>query len=219
MAKYAKYARNTKGRKDTKRVEKDTVAPAASSFPKNSREKKAGQESGGLARSLYDLLGTLLVALTILLLLMTFFYRQVTVSGPSMEDTLHDKDRLLVSSFLYQPQNGDIVIITHGAMLDELIVKRVIAVEGQHLAIDYEKNEVSVNGKVLKEDYIKGRTIALSHPTKIPEVIPKGYVFVMGDNRENSKDSRTTSIDLIPVENVVGKAIFRWYPFDRLGVV
>lgn len=168
---------------------------------------------------LYDWLGTLFLAVAVILLVMTFFLRQVTVNGNSMNDTLQHKDRLLVSNFLYQPQNGDIVVVTHGEMLDEPIIKRVIATEGQHLNINYETNEVSVDGKVLQEDYIKGRTIALPHATKIPDVIPKGYVFVMGDNREDSLDSRSVKVGLVPVQNIIGKAFFRIQPFSGFGAV
>ena len=93
----------------------------------------------------------------------------------------------------------------------------MIATEGQRLQINYENDEVIVDGVVLKEDYIKGRTIKLQNPTAIPDVIPKGYVFVMGDNREDSLDSRSTRIGLIPVENIIGKAFWRVQPFDTFG--
>lgn len=168
---------------------------------------------------LYDWLGTLFLAIAVILLVMTFFLRQVTVNGHSMEDTLQDRDRLLVSNFLYQPQNGDIIVVTHGELLDEPIIKRVIAIEGQHLEINYQRNEVSVDGKVLQENYIKGRTIALPYPTEIPDVIPKGYVFAMGDNREDSLDSRSVRIGLVPVQNIIGKAFFRIQPFSTFGAV
>ncbi len=185
---------------------------------KKERAKKTAEKMTA-AQVLYDWAGTLLLAIIVILLVMTFFLRQVSVKGRSMNDTLQDQDRLLVYSFLYQPQNGDIVIITRGANWDELIVKRVIAVEGQHLEINYDTNEIIVDGEVLEEDYIKGKTIALPQPTKIPDVIPKGYVFVMGDNREDSLDSRSKKIGLIPVENIVGKAFCRWYPFDMISLV
>ena len=137
----------------------------------------------------------------------------------SMKETLHDKDRLLVSCFDYVPKNGDIVIVTHGENLDEPIVKRVIATAGQHLEINYANGEVSVDGKVLDEKYIVGTTIPVPNATVIPEVIPDGYVFVMGDNREHSLDSRSATVGLVPVENIIGKAFIRIYPFDSFGFV
>ncbi len=181
------------------------------------KEGKAAAEGFTVSQFCYDWVGTLLFAVTIVLLIMAFFLRQVTVKGGSMNDTLRHQDRLIVASFMYTPQYGDIIVATHGNKLEEAIIKRVIATEGQKLTIDYEANKVLVDGKELDEDYIKGRTIVLPNPTDIPEVIPKGYVFVMGDNREDSLDSRSTRIGLIPVENIIGKAIFRMYPFDSLG--
>ena len=171
---------------------------------------------------IYDWFGTLLIAITVLLLVMTFFFRQITVKGNSMNDTLQDKDRLIVSSFMYTPQCGDIVVCSHGEIgkLDEPIIKRVIAVEGQHLEIDYQNNTVKIDGEKLDEtDYAKGITVRLPNSTQIPDVIPEGYVFVMGDNREGSLDSRSNEIGLIPVENIIGKAELRIYPFSSFGSV
>ena len=136
-----------------------------------------------------------------------------------MNDTLQNKDRLVVSSFMYEPSPGDIVVVTHGEKFDEPIIKRVIAVEGQHLEIDYFNNKVIVDGNVLDESYAKGITIRLTNSTQIPDTIPKGYVFVMGDNREDSLDSRSRKIGLIPVENIIGKVIYRIYPFEKMGTV
>ncbi|MBQ9461553.1 MAG: signal peptidase I [Clostridia bacterium] len=177
------------------------------------------EEKFMFATFLYDWAGTLLIAFAVLLLAMAFFCRQITVNGDSMNNTLQNKDRLLVLSFMYTPRCGDIVVCTHGENLDEPIIKRVIAVEGQHLEIDYMNDKVIVDGKVLDEDYIKGMTIRLPNSTRIPDVIPEGYVFVMGDNRENSLDSRSRKVGLIPVENIIGKAVYRIYPFEKFGEV
>lgn len=181
------------------------------------KETKKEENEFTLSQLLFDWLGTLLMAIVVILLVMTFFLRQITVKGHSMDDTLQTQDRLVVASFMYEPKNGDIVVVSHGESYNEPIIKRVIATEGQHLQINYENDEVIVDGVVLKEDYIKGRTIKLQNPTAIPDVIPKGYVFVMGDNREDSLDSRSTRIGLIPVENIIGKAFWRVQPFDTFG--
>lgn len=197
---------------DENKAEKEAV--------KTSEDKTIKEEGTfSISQFCYDWIGSLLFAGTILLLIMAFFLRQVTVRGGSMNDTLKDKDRLIVSSFMYTPQDGDIIVATHGSRLNEPIIKRVIATEGQTLRIDYENNTVTVDGEVLDEPYIKGRTIVLSNPTYIPDVIPRGYVFVMGDNREDSLDSRSTRVGLIPVDNIIGKAVFRMWPFDSLGLV
>ena len=166
--------------------------------------------------------GALFWALAIVLLILTFGVRQVTVSGKSMTDTLQDADRLLVTNFIYTPQNGDIVVISHGSSYDQPIIKRVIAVEGQRLEINYENGDVAVDGVLQHEPYIKGVTRPLSDPLSLEEygnVIPKGYVFVMGDNREGSLDSRSNEIGLIPLNNIIGKAQWRIMPFDSFGTV
>lgn len=167
----------------------------------------------------FDMAGFTLRALVILFLIMTFFIRQVLVDGPSMNDTLKDHDRLAVWTFMYEPQPEDIVTI-NSTTLDKLIIKRVIAVAGQKININYAKNEVSVDGVLLHEDYIKGKTIKPPLPVKKTDlVIPQGYVFVMGDNREHSTDSRSTIVDLVPVRNIIGKAVFRLFPFNAFGTL
>lgn len=177
------------------------------------------EESFNISEFLFDWANAFMVALIVVVLLLTFVFRQVTVKGDSMNDTLKSGDRLILSSFMYTPKYGDIVVVTHGNNYDDPIIKRVIATEGQSLSINYDTGEVSVDGVILDETYIKGETIRLRHPLEIPDKIPEGYVFVMGDNRENSLDSRSTQIGLIPVENIIGKAEFRIYPASSIGSV
>ncbi len=177
------------------------------------------EESISVTSFIFEWANAFMVALIVVVLLLTFVFRQVTVSGTSMTDTLNDKDRLIISSFMYTPQYGDIVVISHGENYSDPIIKRVIATEGQSLSINYDTGEVSVDGVILDETYIKGTTIKLRNPTEIPDKIPAGYVFVMGDNREGSLDSRSTEIGLIPVENIIGKAQLRIYPLSQFGSV
>ncbi len=177
------------------------------------------EESISVTSFIFEWANAFMVALIVVVLLLTFVFRQVTVSGSSMTDTLSDKDRLIISSFMYKPQYGDIVVISHGENYSDPIIKRVIATEGQSLSINYETGEVSVDGVILEEKYIKGKTIRLRNSLEIPEKIPEGYVFVMGDNREGSLDSRSTDIGLIPVENIIGKAELRIYPLSKFGSV
>ena len=177
------------------------------------------EESISVTSFIFEWANAFMVALIVVVLLLTFVFRQVTVSGTSMTDTLNDKDRLIISSFMYTPQYGDIVVISHGENYSDPIIKRVIATEGQSLSINYDTGEVSVDGVILDETYIKGTTIKLRNPTEIPDKIPAGYVFVMGDNREGSLDSRSAEIGLIPVENIIGKAEVRIFPLDKFGSV
>ena len=183
---------------------------------------KDKDETITVSELLFEWAGAIFTALIVVLLILTFFVRQVTVSGGSMNDTLKNDDRLLVTNFMYTPKNGDIVIISHGSSYSDPIVKRVIAVGGQRLDINYDTNEVIVDGVVQYEPYIKGKTRQLSNSTSLEEygnIIPEGYIFVMGDNREGSLDSRSKDIGLIPVSNVIGKAQLRIIPFDTFGSV
>ena len=172
-----------------------------------------------LSGLIFDWSNAFMIALIIIVMLLTFGFRQVTVNGDSMNDTLQSGDKLILYSFMYKPQNGDIVVISHGKDYSDPIIKRVIAVEGQSLKINYDTGEVTLDGVVLKEDYIKGLTKRVHPSLEIPDVIPEGYVFVMGDNRENSLDSRSTQIGLIPVENIIGKAELRILPASSFGSV
>lgn len=138
-----------------------------------------------------------------------------TVSGESMMNTLHDKDRMIVTSFMYEPKYGDIVVIPHTHAIPVPIIKRVIATAGQTLKIDFKKNKVYVDGNLLDEPYISSKTVF--GDTLIPEKIPEGFVFVMGDNRAHSTDSRFEEVGLVSVDDILGKAQFTIWPPNRFG--
>lgn len=164
----------------------------------------------------FEWLENLVQVMVVFVFLMTFIFRVVTVDGQSMENTLFNQDRLIILRWHYVPKNGDIVVIKQGEMLDKPIVKRVIATEGQKLDIDFDTGTVTVDGVTLNESYIKERMYVRGN-AKIPSVIPQGYSFVMGDNRNHSADSRFNEIGLIPHKNIVGRASFRIFPFNRIG--
>ena len=147
---------------------------------------------------IYDWTKSIISVIFVVLIILTFFFRIVNVDGTSMYSPLYD---------------GDIVIISHGQYLDEPIVKRVIATEGQTLKIDFDKEKVYVDGKELNEPYVSSELIP--GDAKIPEVIPEGKIFVMGDNRYVSKDSRYVEVGLINVKDVIGKAQFTLFPFNH----
>lgn len=153
-----------------------------------------------------------------IVLLSTFLFRSFLVDGQSMMDTLHDRDRIVVMRWKYVPKNGDVVVIKHGQEFDKPIIKRVIATEGQTLKIDFDDGSVTVNGVKLNETYIK-EPMWLRGDAEIPSVIPQGYCFVMGDNRNHSGDSRHKMIGLIRNEDIVGKAKFVVYPPSRIKVI
>ena len=157
--------------------------------------------------TIFDWLGSLFTALVCVLLLMTFAFRVIDVDGTSMEPTLINTDKVIITDLFYEPKNGDVVVISHGEEYEKPLVKRVIAIPGQELEIDFENNAVYIDGEKLTEPYIQGVTIRGDKSAEeINGVIPEGKLFVMGDNRPVSLDSRYRSVDLIDVSSVIGKA-------------
>ena len=158
------------------------------------------------------------LAFAIAFLLRSYAFTLVEVRGASMENTLGDKDRLFVNRLMYHPKNGDIVVLKppHGA---ELYIKRVIAIGGQKIDIDYDKNQVYIDGALLEEPYLKEKNLVKDprYDIPIPTTIPEGSVFVMGDNRNNSRDSRYSDVGIIENGKILGKAVLRVWPFGKFG--
>ena len=173
----------------------------------------------------------LVCAVTATVLLFTFAARVVLVSGPSMRETLQHQDCLLVMNahLCGGFEAGDIVIIRKESFKDgEPIVKRVIATEGQTVDIDFAEGIVYVDGEALEEDYIREPTYT-AEGTEFPLTVPEGSIFVMGDNRNGSSDSRDYRLGTVDTRYVIGKAAFLIFPgpdyetekrdFKRIGVI
>ena len=173
------------------------------------------------AQKIYFEAREIITVLVAFMLIYIFCFRVVVVVGDSMYDTLVDGDRLvLVSNFFYQePKYGDIVVASKDSFRNgECIVKRVIATEGQEVDIDFKLGIVYVDGVALEEEYIYSPTM-LYEGISFPLVVDQGCIFVMGDNRMDSKDSRSTEIGLIDKREVLGKAIFLLFPGTDGGTV
>ncbi len=155
---------------------------------------------------IYDWVSSIIIAVVAVVILLTFCFRLIDVDGISMEPTLINTDKVIISELFYTPDNGDVVVISHGEQYDKPLIKRVIATEGQTLYIDFENNKVFVDGELVDEPYIQGDTI--EGTASIPAVIPEGKVFVMGDNRPRSLDSRYVDVGLIDESSIIGKAQF-----------
>ena len=187
-------------------------------------EREENLSSGeALKQDLYLWLQTMTMALVVLILLFTFVGRVVGVDGSSMEPTLRDGDLLLLQSIGYTPEQGDIVVLTKPfGHVEGAIVKRIIAVGGQHVDIDYEAGEVRVDGVPLEEPYIKEAMLepyAGSYETITSITVPEGSVFVMGDNRNNSDDSRDTRLGTVDEQYILGRAVAVALPLGRMGLL
>lgn len=177
-------------------------------------------------------------SITVLVLLLTFVFRFAVVDGPSMQNTLYNNDAVLITNyypfFEYIPndvipynfnlEQGDIVAVSpsdetaNEYNIDNAFIKRIIAVEGQTIGFDTENGQVYVNGKIIDEPYLASATL-LGVEWEIPDVIPEGKVFVMGDNRAVSVDSRSIRIQLVDKKDIIGKVQCIVYPFEKISYV
>ena len=160
----------------------------------------------------------LISAALVLVLIFSFFFRIIQVDGRSMVPTLTHGDKLIVWAAGYTPQRGDVVIVDSYTAYGKPLVKRVIAKGGDTVSIDYATGTVAVNGEVLQEDYIAEPTY-LGYDVTFPYTVPEGTVFVMGDNRNQSLDSRSTYVGCIDERDILGKVLVCFMPFTDFGVV
>jgi len=177
-------------------------------------------------KSIFEWIEIFVFSAAFVLLLFTFVARVVTVDGNSMNKTLLNKERIIVSNLFYTPQNEDIVVFQCEGAGNALYVKRVIGVAGDKIRIDFTNRKIYRNGVELVEDYIwldpdyDGRPLTNgSFPHNTEVTVPQGTVFVLGDNRFHSADSRYSSVGFVKVETIVGKAIFRVFPFNKIGTI
>ncbi len=170
-----------------------------------------------LRKDIYDWIMSMLIALVACVALFVFFVRIIDVSGTSMVPTLHNEDKMFVSNLLYKPETGDIIVFkTDSYDPNKALVKRVIAVEGQTVNIDFDNGIVYIDGVPIQEDYIAEVThnkLDFIGPKKVPE----GCVFVMGDNRNQSTDSRKAEIGMVDNRMILGRAYAIIFPLEKIG--
>lgn len=183
------------------------------------QEKGTEQVSSfSIGKEIFEWLQAIVVAVVIAMAIRTFVFTLVNVDGQSMEPTLHDNDRLIVTRLAYTPKKGDIIIFRPDCDPDRPYVKRIIAMPGDTIDINQETGDVSVNGEIIDEPYIKER-IRNFGSVSFPAVVPENHVFVMGDNRNHSKDSRYQEVGMVSYESIIGKASFRFWPFSDWGTL
>lgn len=192
-------------------------------------------------RTAFEYIETFCVALAVMIVLFLFFFRNVTVDGASMHPTLHGgryptaegqvthADTLIISDFMYTPKTGDIVVLNVDGHSQPLI-KRVIAVGGQEVEINFKEWTIKVDGVLLEEPYIY-RHGAVMNPGSMNTMygvdengvckftVSEGKVFVLGDNRNNSSDSRDITVGEQSLENILGKVVLRVFPLAEFGGV
>ena len=184
------------------------------------------------AATVTDYLEILVLSVAIVLLLFSFVGRVCIVTGESMEQTLSDGQGLFVVSAFYTPKRGDIVVFSQTSeeyeRLNEALIKRVIGLPGDTVRIDYATGTVYVNDEVVtvldkypdgtdSYVYLDGGTYKHRGDLEFPAVVPEGHLFVMGDNRNNSMDSRYSAIGFVDERRILGKAVIRLSPIRQFG--
>ena len=206
-------------------TKKEAIKPGEEAMKEMEEDEKSETNWG---KELRDWIVAIGIAVILALVIRNYVFTLVKVQGQSMEPTLHNADRLYVNRFFYTPKKGDVIIFVPESDPNRPYVKRVIATAGDSVYIDFKTGNVFVNGQLIDEPYVKEKTrnngsyiMSLmqqgNYGPDAPIVIREGHIFVMGDNRNNSKDSR--ELGQIPLDEVLGGAVFRFWPLDHLGSV
>ena len=201
-------------------IDPKDIELASKAAPKDLKE----EEPVNIANEILDWIESFVFAVFVIILIFIFLFRIVTVDGHSMNSTLSDKDRVIISHLNYDPKNDDIVVV-NSSVLNKTLIKRVIGIAGDTVKIDYNINTVYVNGKAISNEHIDNTMLdkGMFDPSfKISDgvyeyKVPENSIFIMGDNRNNSTDSRT--IGFISKDDVMGHVIFRLYPFKEFGSI
>ena len=164
---------------------------------------------------IYDWIQCIIAALIACVLVFVFAARMVNVVGSSMYPTLEDNDKIVICNLFYTPKQGDIVVLRKDTFMNDPIVKRVIAVEKQTVNIDFENGIVYVDNVALKEPFVN----ELTHDRENfdgPFTVPEGCVFVMGDNRNHSTDSRAASLGAVDTRYIMGRVYCTVFPLKNI---
>ena len=183
---------------------------------KINKEEAVAEKTFTVRGEVYEWAQSLITALVICILVFVFVFRLVDVVCDSMNNTLFHGDKMVVLDLPYTPKQGDIVVFRKDEYKPEALVKRVIATEGQTVEIDFDKGIVYVDGVALDEPYTADYTYIPIDFSGV-QTVPEGCVFVMGDNRNRSTDSRKAEIGMVDTRLIIGKVVFVLFPLDRIG--
>ena len=196
--------------------DKETIVPHSQIY----RPKKS------FLGNVFEWLDVVVTSIAVVVIIFSFVFRIVAIEGSSMNNTLFDGERIIISNMFYEPSRGDIVVISRntensskGGNHAEPIIKRIIAVEGDKVDIDFQNGIVYVNDEPLKEDYTKEPTYS-SSDVLFPLIVKENCVFVLGDNRNDSLDSRSSEIGengQVNKKYILGHAVMRVFPVNKLG--
>ena len=176
-------------------------------------KKKVKQTNEKL--NIFEIFEAIIAAFFVITLVFTFIFRVFSVDGPSMKPTLQDGDKVVVSTMGYKAQKGDVVVLSSTEGLKKPIIKRVVAVAGDAVDINFTTGVVTVNG--IEEHYTDELTTQ-QFDVAFPLTVPEGTVFVLGDNRGVSLDSRSTQVGCVDERLIVGKVLFRFFPLGNWTV-
>ncbi len=217
-------------------IDTETVNTDSTETDPNSKKDNNGSRVLGLV---YDIVEIMIIAVVTVLLAFNFVFRLCEVDGSSMYDTLEDGQQVATMGLFYKPAQGDIVVFhltdSNNDSLNKPLVKRVIATENQTIIIDFKAGTVTVDGKQLEENYISllknvngvyeeiGKYTEKAQYNMNGDVftltVPEGKVFVMGDNRNDSLDSRFEVVGCVDIRRILGKVVLRVTPFNQFGFV
>ena len=192
----------------------EIVSEEINEIAEETQEKK---QLTGWKKELVEWIQSLGIAIIAALIIVNFVFSMVRVEGQSMEPTLQSKDFLFVFRLGYTPKNGDVVVFKPVGDPKKFYIKRVIATEGQ--TVNIINGNVYVDNELISEDYIQGRTFNV-YNAKFPQTVPENCVFVLGDNREHSRDSRDpVGVGMVENKTIIGRALFRLFPFNNIGKI
>lgn len=201
---------------------------------KNMNDKPLKLKNGGLKETksfwgeVYEWIDSIVITVMVILVVFTFLFRQVKIDGGSMEPTLIDSERIIISDVFYTPEYGDIVVISSEVYDNKPIIKRVIATGGQWVDIhdgsvyvgDSKDNMQKVGSEFVGDIFTNPSVSSVYYGChEYPLQVPENKIFVLGDNRSVSLDSRAETIGFIDERQILGKALYRVYPLDKFGSV